>query len=146
MLVFAAFVWFTMRFVWPPLARAIEERQDTIAEGMSAAERGKKELELAQSHVSTQLKKAKEQANEIIEQAHKRANQMIDEARDDARAEADRVAKMASEQLAQEVSRAKEGLRLQVANLAVKGAEKIIRREVDEKANQDLLSQMIEEM
>ncbi len=84
MLVFAAFVWFTMKFVWPPLAKALEERQDKIAEGLAAGERGKKELELAQHRIKDDLKAAKIQASEIIEKATKRAAQLIEVAKEDA--------------------------------------------------------------
>lgn len=146
MLVFIAFVWFTMRFVWPPLVKALEERQDKIAEGLAQAERGRRELELAQHRVKEEMKHAKGQAAEIIEKATRRASQMIDEAKENARHEAQNVAKIAEEHLAQEVNRAKDSLRVQVATLAVAGAEKILAREIDAKANQALLDRLIEEI
>ncbi len=146
MIVFAAFIWFTMRFVWPPLSKALEARQDKIADGLAAAERGRKELELAQHRVKDELKQAKAQAAEIIEKANRRANQIIDEAKDDARIEAQKVTKMAGEQLIQEVNHAKEALRKQVANLAVAGAEKILGQEIDEKKNSNLLNHLLEEI
>ncbi|MDX1836251.1 F0F1 ATP synthase subunit B [Legionella taurinensis] len=146
MLVFAAFVWFTMKFVWPPLAKALEERQDKIADGLSAAERGRKELELAQHRVRDELKHAKAQANEIIEKANRRANQMIEEAKESAKLEAQKQAKLAHDQLLQEVNHAKEGLRKQVAQLAIAGAEKILMKEIDEQANSKLLDKLIEEI
>lgn len=146
MLVFAAFVWFTMKFVWPPLAKALEERQDKIADGLSAAERGRKELELAQHRVRDELKHAKAQANEIIEKASRRANQLIEEAKEAAKLEAQKQAKLAHDQLLQEVNHAKEGLRKQVAQLAIAGAEKILMKEIDEQANSKLLDKLIEEI
>lgn len=146
MLVFLAFVWFTMRFVWPPLSKAMEERQGKIADGLAAAERGRKELELAQHRVKDELKQAKAQASEIIEKAHRRASQMIEEAKEDAKLEAQRQGKIAQEQLMQEINRAKDGLRKQVAQLAIAGAEKILGREVDAKTNSALLDNLIEEL
>ena len=99
MLVFAAFVWFTMKFVWPPLARALDERQEKIAEGLASAERGRKELELAQHRVIEELKQAKLQAGELLEKAEKRANMMVEQAKQDARLEAEKVIKNAQEQI-----------------------------------------------
>jgi F-type H+-transporting ATPase subunit b len=146
MLVFFAFVWFTMKFLWPPLTKALEERQDKIADGLAAAERGRRELELAQHRVKDDMKQAKVQAAEIVEKANRRATQIIEEAKDDARQESQKLAKIAQEHILQEVNRAKDGLRKQVAILAVAGAEKILMREIDEKANGALLDNLIEEI
>ncbi|MFJ1268607.1 F0F1 ATP synthase subunit B [Legionella lytica] len=146
MLVFAAFVLFTMKLVWPPLAKALEERQDKIADGLSAAERGRKELELAQHRVKDELKQAKVQSADIVEKANKRAAQIIEEAKEAAKHEAQMQFKQAQEQLTQQVNHAKEELRKQVATLAVTGAEKILMREVDAKANAALLDNLIEEI
>lgn len=146
MLVFAAFVLFTMKLVWPPLAKALEERQDKIADGLSAAERGRKELELAQHRVKDELKQAKVQSADIIEKANKRAAQIIEEAKEAAKHEAQMQFKQAQEQLTQQVNHAKEELRKRVATLAVTGAEKILMREVDAKANAALLDNLIEEI
>lgn len=146
MLVFLAFVWFTMKFVWPPLAKAMEERQNKIADGLAAAERGRKELELAQHRVKDDLKQAKAQASDIMEKANRRAAQLIEEAKEEAKLEAQRQAKIAHEQLQQEINRAKDDLRKQVASLALAGAEKILDREVDAKANSALLDNLIEEI
>ena len=146
MLVFAAFVWFTMRFVWPPLAKALEERQEKIADGLAAAERGQRELQLAQHRVLDDMKQAKLQAAEIIEKANRRGVQLIDEAKNDARIEAQKLSKMAEEQISQEINRAKDALRKQVSALAVLGAEKILPREIDQKANKELLDHLIEEI
>lgn len=146
MLVFAAFVWFTMRFVWPPLARAMEERQEKIADGLSAAERGRRELELSQHRARDAIKQAKSQAAEIVEQANRRASQILETAKGDAKLEMQRQEKLAKEQIAQERMRAREALRAQVAGLAIAGAEKILAREVDAKANSALLDNLIEEI
>lgn len=146
MLVFAVFVWFTMRFVWPPLVKALHERQEKIADGLAAAERGRRELELAQHRAKDEMKQAKAQAAEIVEKANRRASQIIDEAKDDARTESVQLAKIAQEHIVQEVNRAKDVLRKQVATLAVAGAERILMREVDEKANHTLLDNLIKEI
>lgn len=146
MLVFAAFVLFTMKLVWPPLAKAMEERQDKIADGLAAAERGRKELELAQHRVKDELKQAKIQSVDIIDKANKRAAQIIEEAKEAAKHEAQMQVKLAQEQLLQQVNHAKDALRKQVANLAITGAEKILMREIDAKANTALLDNLIEEI
>ncbi|MCE0722054.1 MULTISPECIES: F0F1 ATP synthase subunit B [Legionella] len=146
MLVFAAFVLFTMKLVWPPLAKAMEERQDKIADGLAAAERGRKELELAQHRVKDELKQAKVQSADIIEKANKRAAQLIEEAKETAKHEAQMQVKLAQEQLLQQINHAKDDLRKQVANLAITGAEKILMREIDAKANTALLDNLIEEI
>ncbi|KTC68786.1 H+-transporting ATP synthase chain b [Legionella birminghamensis] len=146
MLVFAAFVWFTMKFVWPPLAKAMEERQEKIADGLAAAERGRKELELAQHRVKDELKQAKAHSAEIIEKATRRASQLIEEAKEEAKLEAQKQVKLAHEQLQQEINRAKDDLRKQVAQLAVASAEKILKKTIDIQANSALLDNLIEEI
>lgn len=146
MLVFAAFVLFTMKLVWPPLAKAMEERQDKIADGLAAAERGRKEFELAQHRVKDELKQAKVQSADIIEKANKRAAQIVEEAKEAAKHEAQMQVKLGQEQLVQQINHAKEDLRKQVASLAISGAEKILMREIDGKANAALLDNLIEEI
>ena len=146
MLVFAAFVWFTMTFVWPPLTKVLEERRDKIADGLAAAERGRRELELAQERVKEELKQVKVDAADIIEKAGRRASLLVDEAKDNARTEAERIAKTHAEQLAQEVNRAKEALREQVSVLALAAAEKILMNEVDAAKNSAILDHLIEEL
>lgn len=146
MLVFAVFVWFTMKFVWPPLSKALAERQDKIADGLAAAERGRRELELAQHRVTDELKQAKVQAADILEKANRRAAQIVEESKHDARLEAQKIVHHAQEQIVQEVNHAKDELKKQVASLAVAGAEKILMREVDEKTNSALLDNLIEEI
>src|SRR5262245_30286561 len=137
--VFIAFVLFTKAFVWPHLLRAIEARQKTIADGLAAAEQGKKSLEVSARQADEAIKEARGRAADIIGQAEKRATQMIDEARTAAKEEGNREKAAAKAEIAQEVTRAREQLRDRVASLAVAGAEKILRREVDTKAHGDLL-------
>lgn len=146
MLVFIVFVWFTMKFVWPPLAKAMEERQDKISEGLAAAERGRREFELTQHRAKDEIRQAKAQANEIIEIAKRRSSEMIETAKHEAREEAQRQAKIANEQLQQEVYKAKEMLQHQVAQLAVVGAERILQKEVDKEASKKLVNDLIEEI
>ncbi len=146
MMVFAVFVWFTMKFVWPPLAKALEDRQAKIADGLAAAERGRRELELAQHRISDELKKAKDEAAKIIDKAIKRANLFIDEAKEAAKLESQKQAKIAQEQLQQEINQARETLRHDVATLAMSGARAILKREINEKVNSTLLDDLIEEI
>lgn len=146
MIVFASFVWFTMKFVWPPLMKALDERQQKIADGLSAAERGQRELELAQHRAKDEIKQARVQASDIIDKANHRAEQILDTAKADAKEEAQRLARLAQEQLAQEVSRAKEVLKQQMSALAVMGAEKILLREIDEESNRALVDNLIKEI
>lgn len=136
---FALFIWFTAKFVWPHLTRAIDARQKQIAEGLAAAERGKQDLEQAAVRTSEMLREARQQAQEVLAQADKRAAQIIDEAKHAATEEGARLITAAKAEIEQEASRAREALRAQVAILAVTGAEQILRREVDAKAHADLL-------
>ncbi|MGQ0525238.1 MAG: F0F1 ATP synthase subunit B [Betaproteobacteria bacterium] len=138
-LTFALFIWFTVKFIWPPLLRAMEQRQKQIAEGLAAAERGKQDLEQASKRTTELLHEARQQAQDILAQADKRAAAMIEEAKGAAKAEGDRLVAGAKAEIEQEISRAKEMLRTQVAALAVAGAEQILMREVDAKAHADLL-------
>ena len=125
------FVWFCMKYVWPPLTAAMAERQKKIADGLEAADRAGKDLELAQSRVADQLKEAKSEASGIIDQANKRATQIIDEAKEQAREEGQRLIAGAQAEIEQEVNRAKEQLRAQVASIAIAGAEKILEASID---------------
>lgn len=143
---FAILIWFTVKFVWPPLLNAVETRQKTIADGLAAAERGKHDLELAAKRASQELRTAKEKASEIIAQAEKRASEIVEEAKGNAKVEGDRIIAGAKAEIDQEVNRAKEGLRQQVAQLAVAGAEKILRREIDAKAHGDMLAAIANEL
>jgi len=137
---FAIFIWFTAKFVWPHLSRAIDARQKHIAEGLAAAERGKLDLEQAAVKTADMLREARQQAQEILAQAERRAVQMIEEAKNAASEEGARLVTGAKAEIDQEVSRARETLRTQVALLAVAGAEQILRREVDAKVHADLLA------
>lgn len=137
---FAVFIWFTAKFVWPYLARAIEDRQKHIAEGLAAAERGKQDLEQAAVTTADMLREARQQAQEILAQAERRGAQIVEEAKIAAGEEGSRLITGAKAEIEQEVSRARETLRSQVAHLAVAGAEKILRREVDAKVHADLLA------
>ncbi|MDC7714403.1 F0F1 ATP synthase subunit B [Vogesella sp. LYT5W] len=137
---FAILVWFTMKFVWPPLTNMMDERAKRIADGLAAAERGKQDLEAAEKRVADELRQAKQQATELILAAEKRANQIVDEAKDAARTEGAKLVADAKAQIDQEVLRAKESLREQVASLAVNGAEKILRKEIDAAKHADLLA------
>ena len=143
---FALFIWFCVKFIWPPLTRAIEQRQKTIADGLAAGERGRQELEEAGKRASEELNKARGRVGEIISSAEKRDSQMLDEAKAQARAEADRIVAAAKADIDQEVVRAKEALREQVAALAVSGAEKILRREIDAKGHAEMLAQLKKEI
>jgi len=136
---FAAFIWFTVKFVWPFMLRAIETRQKTIADGLAAAEQGRRSLETSTRQADEEIKRARERAAEIISQAEKRTAQMIEEAKNAAKEEGNREKAAAKAEIAQEVTRAREQLRDRVASLAVAGAEKILRREVDAKAHGELL-------
>jgi F-type H+-transporting ATPase subunit b len=136
---FALFIWFTVKFVWPPLLRAIEARQKTIADGLAAAEQGRKSLEVSARQANEEIAGARGRASDILAQAEKRAAQVIEEAKVAAKAEGDREKAAAKAEIQQEVQRAREKLRDEVAALAVAGAEKILRREVDAKAHADLL-------
>jgi len=136
---FAAFIWFTVKFVWPPMLRMIEARQKTIADGLAAAEKGRAALETSTKQADEEIKRARDRAAEIISQAEKRTAQMIDEAKNAAKEEGNREKAAAKAEIAQEVTRAREQLRDRVASLAVAGAEKILRREVDAKAHGELL-------
>ena len=139
---FGIFIWFTARFVWPPLLRAIETRQKQIADGLAAAERGRHDLEVASKRAEEMLTETRQRTQEILTQADKRAGQIVEEAKAQAKAEADRIVAGAKAEIEQEVFRAKETLRTQVASLAVKGAEKILQREVDAKAHADILERL----
>ena len=138
-IVFAAFIWFTVKFVWPPMLRAIEARQKQVADGLAAGEQGRKSLEVSSKQAEQAIQAARTRAAEIIAQAEKRDAQMVEAAKVAAKAEGDREKAAAKADIQQEAQRAREQLREQVAALAVAGAEKILRREVDAKAHAELL-------
>ncbi|HOP15740.1 MAG: F0F1 ATP synthase subunit B [Chromatiaceae bacterium] len=136
---FAVFVWFTMKFVWPPLVKAMDERKAKIAEGLAAAERGQHEQELAEKRAKDTLHQAKQQAAEIKANAEKQASMIVEEARDKAKEEGHRQLVAAQAEIAQEINKAREGLRAKVAELAVLGAEKILRKEINADAHKDIV-------
>ncbi|PTU74518.1 F0F1 ATP synthase subunit B [Pseudomonas mangrovi] len=143
---FAIFVWFCMKFVWPPITKAMQERQKKIAEGLDAAGRAQQDLKLAQEKVSNTLRETKDQAAQILEQANKHANSIVEEAKLQARAEGERLIASARSEIEQEVNRAKDQLRAQVAALAVLGAEKILESQVDAKVHSDLVEKLASQL
>jgi len=137
---FAAFIWFTARFVWPPLMRAIDARQKQIADGLAAGEQGRESLASTEKRIADMMTDANTRSSEIIAQGDKLKTETIEAAKAQAKTEADRILAGAKSEIEQEVMRAKEALRNQVADLAVAGASKILKREVDAKAHADLLA------
>lgn len=142
----AVFVWFTLKFVWPPINAAIEERQKKIADGLAATDRAEKDLHLAQDKAKEYLREAKEQASAIIEQARKRESKMIDEAVAKANAEREQILEQARAEVEADRRRLREELRKQVASLAVAGAERILQREIDDAAHSDILEKLVQEL
>jgi len=140
MITFALLVWFTMKYIWPPLFDSLEERKKKISEGLAAAERGQEEMQLAEKRARSVLKEAKEQSSEIVNLAHKRANEMVEESKDAAKKEGERIILAAKAQIEQEMQQAREGLRKEVAALALSAAEQILRAEIDKAKHQDIVS------
>lgn len=140
------FVWFCMKFIWPPIMNAIEERQTQIADGLAAAQRGQNSLEKAQAEADEIVAKAKKQATGILDQAHGRANEIVAEGKADGIKERDRQLAAARSEVEKEISRAREELRGQVSAIAVASAEKILLREIDPKAHEDILSKLAAEL
>lgn len=140
--VFAAFIWFTARFVWPPLMKAMTDRQNRIADGLAAAEKGAKSLADASVRSDEALKQARVQAQEILAGANKQATQLVDAAKVQAKTDADRIVAAAQDEVAREVAKARETLRKQVGELAVLGATQILKREVNAQAHADVLSDL----
>ena len=145
-IMFAMFVWFCMKFVWPPIMAALEERKKQIADGLAAAERGKHDLELAAHRSADLIREAKEKAAEIIAQGDKRGSELVEAAKIQANAESERIVLAAKAEIEQEVFRAKEQLRTQVSAVALAGAGKILGREIDAKAHNDLLEKLVAEI
>ena len=138
--VFIILALFTMKFVWPPIVKALDERAAKIFEGLAEAERGRQSMTLAAKHAAETVRESKEKAAEVIAQAERRAEQIIEQAKVDARVEAEKVAAMSRAEIGQEEARMRESLRERVADLAVAGAERILRREVDAGAHADMLA------
>ncbi len=146
LIVFGILVWFTMKFVWPPIIKAIDERADKIAEGLDAAERGKSDFAQAEKRVAETLAEGRQQVSDLVANAEKRAAQLVEEAKTTASDEAARILAQAKADVEQEANRAREALREQVAALAVLGAEKILRKEVDASKHAEILSSLKQEL
>ncbi len=139
---FALFVWFCMKFVWPPLTQAMRDRQKQIADGLEKAAKAERQLEDANSAAEAELEEAKKQAAELIAQARNRANQIVEEAKGQATEEADRIKAGAQAEIDQEINRAREELRAKVGTLAIEGAEKILEASVDRERHQQMLDKL----
>jgi F-type H+-transporting ATPase subunit b len=146
LLSFAVFVWFTMKYVWTPIMGALETRKKEIADGLAAAERGQHEQELAKERAKDVLHEAKAQAADIVAQAHKRAAEIVDEAKGTARTEGERIISAAQSEIEQETNRAREQLRNTVGQLAIAGAEKILRKEINADAHKDIVDALAKEI
>ena len=146
MIAFVGFVWFCMKFVWPPILAAMAEREKKIADGLAAADRASHDLELAKEKAVERLKEAKEEAAGIIDSANKRANQLVEEAKDAAVVEADRVKASAQAEIEQESNRAREALRGEVAALSLAGAEKVLGSAIDQEAHKELVEKLAAEL
>lgn len=146
LLAFSVFVWFTMRFVWPPLVNALETRHKKIADGLAAAERSQNEQRLAEERAKELIKEAKQQASEIIAAAQKRANEMVEESKTTAKQEGERIIEAAHADIAQETNRAREELRKKLSGLVISGAEQILAKEIDAKAHNALLKDLAERL
>ncbi|MCB1827975.1 MAG: F0F1 ATP synthase subunit B [Coxiellaceae bacterium] len=145
MITFAVFIWFTMKYVWPPLMNIMEERRKKIADGLAAGEQGEKELEMARIKVKEQLLQAKKDAAAMLEQANQRASHIIEEAKAKAREEGERLLEIAQGEIEQEFNAAKERLMKDVSKIAVAGAERILQREVDKTSNDRLVQELVGE-
>jgi len=139
---FAIFVWFCVKYVWPPILKALEDRETRVADGLAAGERGRHELELAEKRATELLREGREKAQEFIAQAHKRADEIVEAAKGVAREEAERIKQAATVDIEQNRNRVRDELRGQVARLALVGAEQVLMREVDEKAHRDVLDKL----
>ncbi len=146
MLAFIVFVWFCMKFVWPPLLAAIEERQEKIAEGLAAAEQGAERLDQARAEAEEIVADARRQATQILDQANARANEIVADGKNEGERERERQLTAAKAEIEQETNRAREELRGQVSAIAVAGAEKILNREIDAKAHDDILGKLAEQL
>ena len=140
------FVWFCMKFIWPPLLKAMDERRERIAEGLAASDRAEKELEKAKVEVDAQISEARDKAGEIVDQANQRHSQIVDQAKEDATAERNRQVTAAEADITQSANQAREELRSSVANLAVLGASQILEREVNAETHRELLDKLIAEI
>ncbi|MGR8999878.1 MAG: F0F1 ATP synthase subunit B [Gammaproteobacteria bacterium] len=142
MITFALLVWFTMKYIWPPLFDSLEERKKKIADGLAAAEKGHEDILLAEKKAKGVLKEAKDQSSEIVTLAQKRANEIVEESKEIAKKEGERLIVAAKAQINQEIQQAKEGLRQEVADLALNAAEQILGAEIDKAKHQDIISKV----
>ena len=140
------FVWFCMKFIWPPIIQAIDERREKIADGLAASDRAEKALESANAEAEQQIKEARNRAGQIVDQASQRQSQILDQAREEATAERKRQVAAAEADIAQAANQAREELRASAASLAVLGASKILEKEIDEQAHRDLIDKLIAEL
>ncbi len=146
MITFIIFVWFTMKFVWPPIVKAMRDRQEKIAAGLSAAEQGEKALEKAEQQITLQLQETKAEAGKILDQAHQRAMHIVEEAKTQARQEAERILQQAQEEIKREYTHAKNELSKQLGDIVVLGASKILGREVTAASNDGLIKDLLEKL
>jgi F-type H+-transporting ATPase subunit b len=146
LIAFTVFVAFCMKYVWPPIIAAIEERQKKIADGLAASERASKDLELAQASASDKLREAKDEANKIVELAKKRANQLVEEETQRGHAEREKIIAQGYAEVEAEKNRVKEDLRKQVGLLAISGAQQILQREIDAAAQSDIVEKLVAEL
>ncbi len=145
-IVFIAFIWITKRYIWPPIMNALEQRRETIADGLAAAEKGQKDLELAAIKSREQLAEAKLNASRIVESAHQRANHIIEEAKSKARHEGERLIKLAQEEIEQQHIESRQQLLKEVSGIAVAGAERILQKEIDKASNDRLVKDLVSEI
>lgn len=146
MITFSLFVWFTMKFVWPPINDAMQERQRKIADGLAAAERGEQSLKEAEHKMEMMLKEARTKASDIVDQANKRASTIVDESKEIARVEGKRILEAAQAEIAQEQNKARDALRNEVITLAMTAAQKVLERSVDEKMHREMLNKLAAEI
>lgn len=146
MITFTLLVWFTMKYVWPPIIAALEERKTKISDGLAAAERGQEDIKLAEKKAKGVLKEAKEQSAEIIAIAQKRANELVEESKLQAKQEGERLLEAAKAQIQQEMLQARENLRKEVSSLALRAAEQILKEEIDKNKHHDILNKAAEQL
>jgi F-type H+-transporting ATPase subunit b len=143
---FILFVWFCLKFIWPHIIKAMDDRKTRIAEGLAAGERGRHEQELAEQRAVEVIREAKDQAKEILALAHKRGDEIVDDAKGDGRAEGERMLRAAEAEMEQQMNQAREQLRADVVKLALQGAQQVLARDVDEKAHTEQLNRLAEQL
>ncbi len=143
---FIVFVWFCLKFIWPHIIKAMDDRKTQIADGLAAGERGRHEKELAEQRAVEVIREAKDQAKEILALAHKRGDEIVDDAKGDGRAEGERMLRAAEAEMEQQMNQAREQLRADVVKLALQGAQQVLGRDVDEKAHNEQLNRLAEQL